>query len=393
MNGLPDPMREVFRDGVDEVRVQRLWRATNASVTRRVRSGRVVAGAVLAAACALGAIVAADRIGGDEASYLALADGSVPPAVATDAAPAELVFADRSVVTVAPETEVVPLVNDRARFGMRLARGRADFSVTPGGPRQWTIDCGFARVDVVGTVFSLDLDGEGLEVIVERGEVRVESDTRSWTLRAGDRVFVPVPRVARARDVEAREEPDVAATTLARDEPEAVEAAGERRVARTAPADEPASDWRTLAERGEHAEAYEVLRPEGIAGRASRASARELLLLADVARLSGHPADAVAPLERLIAEHPNDPQAPLGAVILGRVYMDSLSRPQRAVAAFERARVLGIPSALRDDVEGRTAIARLRAGDTERGRREAEAYLAARPGGRHAARLQSLLAP
>jgi transmembrane sensor len=153
------------------------------------------------------------------------------------------------------------------------------------------------------------------------------------------------------------------------------------------------SDWRTLAERGEHAEAYEVLRPEGIAGRASRASARELLLLADVARLSGHPADAVAPLERLVAEHPSDPQAPLGAVILGRVYMDSLGRPQRALAAFERARALGIPSALRDDVEGRTAIARLRTGDAERGRREAEAYLAARPSGRHAARLRSLLAP
>ena len=79
------------------------------------------------------------------------------------------------------------------------------------------------------------------------------------------------------------------------------------------------------------------------------------MLLADVARLSGHPREAVAPLERMIAEHPGDPRAPVAAVMLGRLEMDRLVRPERARRAFERARELGLPAALAPDVDRRLA--------------------------------------
>src|SRR5690606_29525095 len=75
------------------------------------------------------------------------------------------------------------------------------------------------------------------------------------------------------------------------------------RAERTDPADSGRA-WRALANRGRHHEAYAALRDRGIARESEHASPEQLLLLADVARLSGHPAEAVRPLERLITVHP-----------------------------------------------------------------------------------------
>jgi transmembrane sensor len=117
----------------------------------------------------------------------------------------------------------------------------------------------------------------------------------------------------------------------------------------------------------------------------------DLLALADVARLSGRPAEAVVPLERILSEFASDAQAPLAAFALGRLELDSLGRARAAASAFRRALDLGIPSGLREDVVARLVEACARSGDFVAARQVADAYQREFPSGRHARAIQGWL--
>jgi transmembrane sensor len=108
----------------------------------------------------------------------------------------------------------------------------------------------------------------------------------------------------------------------------------------------------------------------------------DLLVLADVARLSGHAAEAVAPLERILRDFPGNPQAPLAALALGRLELDTLDRPAKAAGALNRALSLGVPLSLREDVRTRLVEAYARAGNRAEARAAAAAYLREYPDGR-----------
>jgi transmembrane sensor len=115
----------------------------------------------------------------------------------------------------------------------------------------------------------------------------------------------------------------------------------------------------------------------------------DLLVLADVARLSGHPADAVAPLERILNDFSADPQAPLAAFAVGRLELDALGRPVRAAAALNRALALGLPQSLREDVRARLVEAYLRMGNRAAARAAADAYEREFPAGRYTPSIES----
>jgi transmembrane sensor len=120
-----------------------------------------------------------------------------------------------------------------------------------------------------------------------------------------------------------------------------------------------------------------------------RAHVDELLALADVARLSGHPEEAVVPLTRLMEEHPTDPNASLAAFSLGRVE-EALGHEQRAADAYERALGLGLPDALVPDALGRRAEALEDAGEHEHAREAARRYLDRAPDGARAEAMRAL---
>jgi transmembrane sensor len=120
-------------------------------------------------------------------------------------------------------------------------------------------------------------------------------------------------------------------------------------------------------------------------------SAADLLELADVARLSGHPAEAVSPLERVLREHAGDPAAPLAAFALGRLQLDALGRPDRAAEALERALALGVARSLEDDVRARLVEALARSGRRDAMRAAATEYLRRFPDGRRAAAVRRRL--
>jgi len=95
-------------------------------------------------------------------------------------------------------------------------------------------------------------------------------------------------------------------------------------------------------------EAFAALGTDGRRREAKRLGVNDLSALADVARLSGNPAEAVAPLKRILLEFAGDAHAPLAAFVLSRLELDSLGRSQAAVRALEQALALGIPRGLRE---------------------------------------------
>ena len=242
---------------------------------------------------------------------------------------------------------IVPEPDGNGR-AYRLQRGGARFQVTHDEARAFHVRVGSAVIEDVGTVFTVRrLSPVLAEVAVDEGRVRVTTTDGSFDVGAGERrTFGTENPVA---------------------EPERHEA---RAVA----------PWRPLAESGRYGEAYASMKAAGRAG--VRDEAGELLLAADVARLSGHPADAVPFLEQLLKTSASDPRAGLAAFTLGRVELDGLGRPAEAAAAFARARKSGGP--LAEDALAREIEALSRSGDVARARSLALEYERLYPAGRRA---------
>jgi transmembrane sensor len=373
---LPIPVKRALREPWDESRLDAAWRRRQLAPARP-RSAALplaaAAGLALAATGALGWWASATPAG-----PLTLADGSAPRAIRGSA---EVALSDGSTLSLGDAAELDVLENDGRAFGLLLHRGEVELDVVPGGPRRWTIECGLAMVAVVGTRFTIERAAERLAVSVERGAVLV----------TGERVPDRARRLGPGESIEIvaapPEAPAAEAAAVPEHEAPAPEVASPPVVRPSVPA---GARWRALAERGEYDGAYVELGPGGVGRASARASADELLALADVARLSGHAAEAVEPLERLLADHPRDPNAALAAFTLGRVEADSLGHPDRAARAFERSIDLGIPSALRPDALARLARARSGAGDAAGAREAADRYLAESPEGRHAPAMREL---
>jgi transmembrane sensor len=132
-----------------------------------------------------------------------------------------------------------------------------------------------------------------------------------------------------------------------------------------------------LALEGRNREAYALLRDQ----RKMLRDADDLLLAADVARLSGHPADAVPYLERSIKESGNHPKAAMAAFALGRVLMTSLGQPEKAALQFADARSRAEGGSLAEDALAREVEAWAQAGVRARARERAEEYLRLYPRG------------
>jgi transmembrane sensor len=399
---LPDPIGSVLERDEDEHRLHRNWEGTRARMAARERPRhdrrvRVAAIGLAFATAALVAFVAWPRAA--EGPLLTEA-GGLPVAAESVARPRTLRFDDGSAIELASGARVVPRANDTRRFELVLERGRTRFEVMPGGARAWTIDAGIATVHVVGTAFVVERDERTVRVEVERGRVRVEGEAvpnGRRELGAGERIEVHVEQTSASRSDDAADATnhlldfssergsasESAAIGSDSDSESAPEGAsesgdgssfeaggtsmgssGDSRLpsrGRTTSESNEARAWQTLAERGEHRAAYDALSPSGLERRARAASARELLLLADVARLSGHPADAVVPLRRFLDAHASHPEAPLAAITLARVEL-TLGRPAAAASAYERAQTLGVPSSFDAEVCAGLALALARSG-------------------------------
>lgn len=229
------------------------------------------------------------------------------------------------------------VINEVARNHVELSRGGARFSVIHDPTRRFVIEAGAVTIQVLGTEFSVQRAADRVLVSVERGRVRVQDENGEVVLTDGERETFPRPNVPMMAPSPA---PGPSAPTQPAIAPKLRHEANVRK------ANAERSTWQVLARDGEFDHAYEELSLHPVT---PRDNAVELLLAADVARLSHHPAKAVSPLQTVLDRYPSDPRAPLAAFTLGRVLLDAPADPARATRAFERALHLGLPAGLSAD--------------------------------------------
>jgi transmembrane sensor len=394
---LETPIKRVAGAPVDEVTTLRMWRGIS---RRRLRASssptrRNVLFPV-AVACALTLVLGLVRPAlHHDSGPLRLAGGNDLTILVGDASGRELVVAldDGSTIALAIDARLRALANTSSAVVALLETGRATFDVKPGGPRLWTIECGLAAVEVIGTRFTIDRVPHRLKVSVERGAVLVRGPLvkdRIARLTAGEALELDEPE---AEGSAAKPDTTAPSTTTAKPSDSATAdptaKAPERREAPVSMGDAPkppavddvGARWRALARKGAHREAYAAIAPSGgVAHEAQGATVEDLLLLADVARLSGHPAEAVGPLQRVIREH-RGAQASVAAFTLGRIQLDSLGQAAAAAQTFAEAIALGLPQGLRESAFARIVEARARAGDRAGAKAAAEDYEARYPSG------------
>jgi transmembrane sensor len=382
------PLKDLLRDRTEEPELRRIWERIDGRLpdARRRRRRLALGGLALVGAAAIALVANVVGVRRD-AGPLRFRDGRALLAVDAPTAGVRLALSDGSTIELGGGARFEPLESSGTTFLGVLQRGRASFDVRPGGPRRWQVECGLATIEVVGTRFSCERAPGRLRVSVQRGAIVVRGERvadRARRLAAGESLDVMDAEVAAAPAASSPDE--MAAADLPSSPPE------QQPGSELGGAPERAS-WRELASRGRPAEAFAALGAQGVRREARRLGVADLLALADVARLSGHPVEAVAPLERILSDFAHDPQAPLAAFALGRLELDALDAPRAAASALERALALGVPRSLREDVRARLVEALDRGGDRAAARGAAQAYLREFPSGRHRAEMETALAP
>jgi transmembrane sensor len=265
-----------------------------------------------------------------------------------------LALGDGSVVTpLGPDSRLLARRVSETDVVVALTGSGARFDVPDRVARRFRAELGTLALETRGAAFRVQITRRQVEVATERGAVSVRWGHERREIAAGETRAFPVG----AREGIAR---------AGHDEPAA--------------AVEPPSTWREDAGRGDYAAAWAAIaHPPAPLDRME-----DLLLAGDVARLSGHPDAAVAPLARALALHPEDPRSPLAAFTLGRVHLEDLGAPRDAALDFARARELAPDGPLAEDALAREVEAWSRAGETETARARALTYTRRYPDGRRA---------
>ena len=353
-----------LRLGWDEGRTERLLASVHTRITRRKRVVRA-AMASTALASALGVAVLVVRAGHVPATRSA-ANGAtaaasvVPPAAVSQSA---IHLGDGSTIDLDPATSEVRVVEESdTRVRVEVVRGASRYDVAPKPQRAFEVRSGAVTVTVVGTEFVVERRGETTRVEVTRGKVRVSWGDEEAFLAAGESGTFPRGSATGVEESAAREEVDPKAARG----PQATQM------------------YRSRVARRDYRGAYAVLaRNPALAGD----SVEELLVAADVARLSDHPSEAVPYLQRIIREHPRDERAPLAAFTLGRT-LSGLGRTEEAMNMFGRVHGSWPKSPLAEDALLRQAEAAAQVGNLGAARRIAEQYDRDYPNGRRRAEVR-----
>jgi transmembrane sensor len=372
------PLARLFAQHLPEQTVHRLWLRIGRAELGRPR-GRTMLLAYTASALFCLLLAAAAHFFPRPGS-LRLASREKLPTAITSRDPSSVALDDGSRVELGPETLLDVLQSTDRAFVLALRTGRARFSVVPGGPRAWRIECGPVSVDVVGTVFSVERSSAVVRVQVERGRVLVTGQgvpDRVARLSANESLVVPI---GAALPVMSAASPAASVVPLPSE-----------------PASAPAADASSASFSNRSATVARRLggAEPSSAGRLPKPSAPVppdppiadgadvLLQRADMAQRAGAPTQAASLLQRLLTEHPHDARVPLAQFTLGRLYLDSLGEPGQAASYFAKALAGGIPEVLAEDAQARLVQALARSGNTARAANAAARYQERFPTGRH----------
>jgi hypothetical protein len=151
-------------------------------------------------------------------------------------------------------------------------------------------------------------------------------------------------------------------------------------------------EWQLLASLGEYAPALQAVEASGgFDSLLGTASAEELLILVDIARATGQRGRAIQALRLVTQRYPDDPSAPIAAMMLGNLLLQS-GDPAGAAKAFELNRRLSPKGDFAEDALAREFEAKLRQGELTEAQRLAEQYEHDFPQGRRLDEIRAELA-
>ena len=281
-----------------------------------------------------------------------------------------------------------------SRVVVILQSGAARFQVKHNPKRLFRVEAGPIRIDDMGTRFRVDHEAAGLRVSVTEGEVAISfplgsSGVRGMArLQAGESGLYASTTSEPVSDSLPTEAASVVGKTADLSATDRTASRPSKRVSEPL-RDSPGESWRALANTRNYDEAFRILSRSGFRG--VRDEPADLLLAADVARLSHHPAASVGPLSGLLRRHANDARAPAAAFSLGWILMNDLHRPAEAAAAFTSAERLAPRGNLAEDAAARAVEAWHTAKDFSRARMEFDRYKQTYPMGRHERLLARLI--
>lgn len=316
-------------------------------------------------------------------------------------------FSDGSRITLEPSSRV--RIAELRSTGATLAveSGGLDVSVKHQRDTDYRLRLGPFVVRVTGTRFKVRFSPERdvLRVTMTEGTVVVSGcalgDPRP--LRAGESLLAScrdshfeISRGESAQSVPSAP-PERAAVTPAgqgaASEPAEIEAPNGDDAAQVSSRHRAAVEpsWQAFARAGQFEKALGSVDARGFAAECGRASAEDLGLLADMARLRNRPHDAVQALVALRRRFPRSDRAAVAAFNIARVEFDQRASYAEAARWF-RTYLREQPSGpLVREAEGRLMEALYRSGDRDGAMRLAERYLASNPSGPHARVARSLL--
>jgi transmembrane sensor len=347
----------------NERRTERLLKKVHSRLEERRRARRALAFFAISP-IALYACFAVVMLVADRFSMGARSSNGAPPQHpernASYLSDGSKILVDRST------SEVRVIEQSAARVQVDAVRGTSRYDVVPNPARTFEVRSGAVTVTVVGTEFIVEQRGEATWVEVLRGKVRVAWGEEQAFLVAGESGIFPRESAPSATE-------------------EGLTAPGEIDPP-TARGPHASQMYRARVAKRDYRGAYAVLsRNPALAGD----TVEELLVAADVARLSDHPAEAVPYLQRVLREHPRDERAPLAAFTLGRT-LGGLGRTEEAMNMFGRVHNTWPKSPLAEDALLRQAEAASQLGDLGATRRIAEQYDRDYPTGRRRAEVRRL---
>jgi transmembrane sensor len=260
-----------------------------------------------------------------------------PPVAAPAPDPSLLQLADGSAARLSPGAEVEVTLQTATAIELRQRVGEVRYDVVHDPARSLTVDAAGVIVRVVGTVFTLDVAQDRVEVDVESGHVEVDDGERVSQVAEGHRLSVPVPGPVEDTQPEEKEPVD-----------------------RTRVAPNP--------------------------------SVPVLLEQADAARKARDWDSAARLLRKVIALRPGKLQSSSALFTLGRVER-SRRRHAEAATAFRSCRTRSPSGPLAEDALAEEATSWADAGAHDRARAAAGTYLERYPDGTHHRRMQAILAP
>lgn len=342
-------------------------------------------------------------------------------------------FSNGSTVSLSPSSKARILELERSQVRVFLETGSAEVMVVHDEDTQWKIDAGPYQISVTGTRFRVawEPDEQKLALDLHQGSVSVNGPMldQGRDVVAGEslRVWASTGRLELAsldhfREMAASrgmsekiddelDSPPLSAPlleeTVGESETAGQTATGSKAAKHTPPSQRARDEseknrvlaepseivdrWQSLARGGDYHRAFEEATKVGLQRLLTTGRAQELLLLGDIARLSGKREEAKQSYLQLRKRYAGSELAATAALSLGRIEFDQEHDYKESISWFEVYLEEAENQRLFREVLGRLIEARSKLGDREGAKKDAKQYLIKYPNGPHAQMARNLL--